>query len=111
MHRFVASTAVPPGFTKCTKTLLLQFKILHYIVATKEKLFQWGISDTDICSFCNEEIEHLPNLLVECEVVKIFWGDIKIWIREKTGTLIHPNVCEIILGFPNENFQLLNAIY
>lgn len=94
-----------------TKTLIVQFKILHNIIATKEKLFQWGMSDTDVCSSCNEDIETLPHLLVECEVVKIFWNDLKYWLQEKTDILIHLTMQEIILGLQNENLHLFNCVY
>ena len=96
---------------KCTKTWIVQFKILHYITATRDKLFQWKIIESDICTFCNEEIETLPHLLVECEVIKIFWIDLKKWLTEKTHTKIDPNVLEIIIGFQNENFVMFNAVY
>ncbi len=50
-------------------------KIIHYITATRDKLFWWNIVDSDICTFCNEEIETLPHLLIECEAVKLSWID------------------------------------
>ena len=45
---------------------------LHFITATREKLFQWNIVESDVCAFCNEHIETLPHLLVECEVINYF---------------------------------------
>ena len=59
---------------KCSKYLAMQFKILHFILVTKEKLLQWGLAQDDICTFCEEEIETLPHIFVECEVTKLFWS-------------------------------------
>ena len=102
------------GFTlmyttlQCTKTLLVQFKILHFITATREKL----IVDSDLCSFCNEAIETLPHIvLIECEPDKIFWNELKYWPSLKSGIFLQPTVSEIITGFQNRDLVMFNAVY
>jgi len=75
------------------------------------ELLQWNIVESDVCTFCNEQIETLPHLLVECEVVKLFWTDLKLWLYERTDILVDLNVREIIIGFQDENFIMLNAVY
>ena len=65
----------------------MQFKILHFILVTKEKLLQWGLAQDDICTFCEEEIETLPHIFVECEVTK-----------------------EILLGTENKNSVIINVL-
>jgi len=57
------------------------------------------------------QIETLPHLLVECEVVKLFWIDIQLWLYERTDILIDLNVREIIIGFQDETFIMFNAVY
>ena len=61
---------------KCSKYLAMQFKILHFILVTKEKLLQCGLAQDDICTFCEEEIETLPHIFGECEVTKLLWSTI-----------------------------------
>jgi len=61
--------------------------------------------ESDVCTFCNEQIETLPHLLVECEVVKLIWTDLQLWLYERTY------VREIIIGFQDENFIMFNAVY
>ena len=39
-----------------------QFKLLHRIVVTNEKLYMWNIVESDICTFCMEEIETMFHL-------------------------------------------------
>jgi len=67
--------------------------------------------ESDVCTVCNEQIETFPHLLVECEVVKLFWIDLQLWLYERTDILIDLNVCEIIIGFQDENFIIFNAVY
>ena len=86
------------GTLKCTKTLYVQFKILHFIIATREKLKLWGLSETEICSFCEEEIETLPHLFLECEVIKRWWRNVQEWYEDKTGVYFHLSPVHIIFG-------------
>ena len=56
-----------------SKLRSFQFKINHNIYYTNEKLKQVKKSDTDLCSFCNEEKETLIHLFVNCKHVKVLW--------------------------------------
>ena len=96
---------------QCTKMLLVQFKSLHFITATREKRFVWKIVDSDICSFCNEAIETLPHILIECEPVKVFWKELKYWLSLKSGIFPQPTVSEIITGFQNPDLVMFNVMY
>ena len=40
---------------KCSKYLAIQFKILYFILVTKEKLLQWGLAQDDICTFLKKK--------------------------------------------------------
>ena len=50
--------------------------------------------ESDVCTVCNEQFETLPHLLVKCEVVKLFWIDVQLWLYERTDILIDLNVRE-----------------
>jgi len=71
----------------------------------------WNIVESDVCTFCNEQIETFPQLLVECEVVKLFWIDLQLRLYERTDILVDLNVREIIIGFQDVNFIMFNAMY
>ena len=75
------------------------------------ELLQWNIVESDVCTFCNEQIETLPHLLVECEAAKLFWIDLQLWLYDRTDILIDLNVLEIIIGFQDENCIMFNAVY
>ena len=43
----------------------MQFKTIHNIVATNKRKKDWGIEQSDICSFCND-IDTLDHALWDC---------------------------------------------
>ena len=55
--------------TKETSLIAMQFKILHNIIATNQKLKVWGITDSDKCTYCNR-IDTLDHSLWECNSSK-----------------------------------------
>ena len=84
---------------KCSKYLAMQFKILHFILVTKEKLLQWGLAQDDICT--------LPHIFVECEVTKLIWYQ---WIYQKTHIHFILSTKEILLGTENKNSVIINVL-
>ena len=66
-----------------TKTRAFQFKINHNIYFTNKKLYELGINkETPNCSFCNEHIETLGHLFVDCRYVKLIWNDLQTLFSE-----------------------------
>ena len=58
---------------KCTievKLRVFQFKILHNILYTNERLFKMKQVDTDICTFCQISIETPVHLFYDCNVAE-----------------------------------------
>ena len=55
-----------------TKIQALQFKMMHFTLFTRENFHKWGIVESDLCVFCHEDLETLPYVMIECEVIKIF---------------------------------------
>ena len=51
--------------TKETTLIAMQFKIIHNIIATNKRKKDWGINESDKCSFCNNE-DTLDHALWEC---------------------------------------------
>ena len=48
------------------KTKNLQYKIFHRIYFTNSKLFKCKLSETELCSFCNNTKETILHLFFEC---------------------------------------------
>ena len=84
---------------------------MHFTLFTRENLHKWGIVESDICVFCHEEIETLPHIMIECDVIKIFWTDIYNWLYSKTEINYIPNSKEIIFGIDDPDLTIFNIVY
>ena len=49
-----------------------QYKIIHRFIPCRKKLFDWKISDTPNCKFCNK-IEDLKHFYLSCSKWTEFW--------------------------------------
>ena len=70
----------------CTKFIDLHFfhfKMLHQTLANNEALYKWTLTESDLCSFCNEEIKTIYHTYLECEITKLFWKELKSYIYSK----------------------------
>lgn len=60
------------GKYKSPDMINLDYKIAHSIVWTREKLYMVKISDTNVCPVCEEDIEDLLHLFIECDCLEHF---------------------------------------
>ena len=87
-----------------------QFKINHNILFTNEKLFKFGMISSPMSSFCDDEIETLEHLFVNCDYVKPQWNRLKndIPVMFSNENL---HAVSILLGIYNENgSEIVNHI-
>ena len=91
-------------FTKNNKISILQFKLLHRIVATNSFLYKCKLKETELCSFCNETRETLLHLFYSCSITRNLWLELANYIREKFNLDFPADGSEIILGNNNDNF-------
>ena len=84
-----------------TKIKEFQYKVLNNIVFTNEKMFQFKMTDSPLCSFCKREVESLEHLLYYCDMTKTLWEAFCSWLGEfKINS--HPfTITEILFGVPN----------
>ena len=75
--------SLPFRTTLDSKLREFQYKILHNIVFTNDKLFRFGLSQSPNCTFCNEEPESIEHLLSRCKVPSEFWKDVLSWLKDK----------------------------
>ena len=83
----------------CRNAFLQSFqtKIIHRILPCKEVLFNWKIKDSNVCSFCNNDmVDDIPHYFVLCETFLA-----KQWWQKITGTLIKLDTCELLFGVLN----------
>ena len=95
------------------KVQSFQFKLVHRILPTNKFLHICKIKETEMCYFCNSEIETFEHLFFECTVVRQFWYKIKHWLNPHIEIDIWLNTENIILGIitNNKNSILINHIF
>lgn len=67
--------------TLCTKFRDFQFRLLHNIIVTNQKLFLWKLIDSNLCSFCKAEVETTLHLFCYCKKVLELWDDIDLYFQ------------------------------
>ena len=75
-----------------TKLQSFQYKLSLRILYTNSMLLKYGLSETELCSFCFETKESLIHLLYECRFVRSLWLQLTDNMRSKCGIIIQFNV-------------------
>ena len=88
---------IPFKATIYTKLRSFQFKIIHNILYTNEKLHKIGYSDTSSCTFCKKNTETLLHLFVDCENIRPLWNQISDELLQPYGIKSLSNK-DILLG-------------
>ena len=67
-----------------------QFKLLHNIMPTNQRLWKMNIKTSPQCEACNFPTETTNHKFYECPVVKSFWNDVLNWWNFKRSENITP---------------------
>ena len=99
-------------FKTCIDTKLrwFQYRIVNRILATKSFLYKINLVNSPLCNFCNNDIETIEHVFVQCPRSKVFFQELKVYIQEKTEMLVHFSDKDILFGFLNTNDKLYNTI-
>ena len=94
------------------KLRVFQFRMVHRNIVTNKNLYDWKIKDTNLCTFCNEEVETHIHLFWECTFTAQIWDRLFNWINHVSQTNINFTLKQIMLGIedPN-NFSVYNTIF
>ena len=65
-----------------------QYKITNKILVTKSFLHKINKVDNNICEYCNLQPETIYHLFIECEIVKRFWNELRIWLSNNSTVII-----------------------
>ena len=61
---------------KCLFDADIDFKIMHNILFTNEKLFKFNMVDSSLCTLCKTSIETINHLFIECPIIVDLWNHI-----------------------------------
>ena len=87
----------------------IQYRILHYRIATKRELVKTKILDDEKCCFCSE-VDTLEHLLYKCEKADSPWKNIQIWLNTIGFNNYILDAKTIILGELRKKNKLINLI-
>ena len=100
-----------------TKLQSFQYKINHRIIACNYWLKQIKIKNTNLCNYCNTQIDTIQHFLIQCHTTKQFWNSFTDWWNRTSENstnlpLLTTEIDEknILFGFPGgtEKTTVLN---
>ena len=68
---------------------MLQFKINHNIIYTKDNLKKVNLISNDVCRLCEREKHTIKHLMLKCTYVTLFWNEFFAWWAQMTHEKIH----------------------
>ena len=102
---------LPSKITVDTRLRVFQYKILNNILYLNEKLFDFGLVDSEKCRFCLVSNETTIHIFSECPIVKELWNCLYDIFKDYVSL---PNLSpqSATLGFTSniENSLLINHI-
>jgi hypothetical protein len=93
----------------------LQYRIINRIINCQSKLYEWKITNSRNCIFCNNN-DSIQHFFIDCENIKMFWKGLFSWwnaLEIYKLDLYRPELREnILFGFnvTEEVYNVLNLI-
>ena len=90
-----------------TNLLNFYYNLFHRIIYTNSRLFKCCLSETELCTFCNEQRETLLHLLYECSHIRTFLLLLRDFLNSKCNISFNLEPDKLILNrfssTPTEN--------
>ena len=102
-HDWYKTYTLPYKVTRDTNVRWFQYRLIHRILSTNTFLYKIGISQNNLCSFCNNAVETIVHLFWECNLVNNFWHNLESWLKGECVHIIELNITkeDVILGIQN----------
>lgn len=69
--------SLPFKCTKDSKLLWLQYQLLHRILPINHYSHRVGIVNSSLCYFCQQTLETIEHIFVDCYLVKEIWIELE----------------------------------
>lgn len=89
---------LPAELGVLNKIRILQFKLLHRILASPSKLHLWGKRDSGECYACGAEMDTIDHMLALCPWSRRIWSDIFQWFEREEEVTINWTTEQILFG-------------
>ena len=86
-----------------TRLQVFQYKVLHRVIATKQKLFQQKMVNSPFCQDCCNVIETVEHMFIKCPKVKLLWEKMAQKFKQKENIEITLNEDSCIFGLFSTN--------
>ena len=100
---------LPRIITIDTRLRVFQKKVLNNALYLNKHLYIFKLSDTKLCSFCNQEDETVIHLLANCSKSKTLWNSLKEFFKD-TINLSSLTPQSAIFGFLQTDQELFLII-
>ena len=104
---------LPFKITIENKLRSFQFKLIHNILPTNQRLWKMNVKSSPKCEQCDAPCETISHIFYKCPAVKGFWEKVIDWWNRKRSENINPNPTEAFFMDINLNltaFILLTII-
>ena len=85
------------------------YKIINNVLYMNEKLFQFGKTQSPLCSFCHNEAETILHVFHKCSVTKTLWNQLSLFFETDLDFPDLPPQAALF-GFINESDDNLNIL-
>ena len=69
--------------TNVAKYRSFQYRLLQRALTTNTSLYKWGISQSPLCTFCNDQPESIFHLFCDCQVTRTLWSQISEYLKNE----------------------------
>ena len=94
----IAVYELPFKITIENKLRSFQFKLIHNILPTNQRLWKKNVKSSPTCEQCDTPCETISHIFYECSAVKIFWQKLIDWWNRKRSENINSNPTEFLYG-------------
>ncbi|XP_067660585.1 uncharacterized protein [Haliotis asinina] len=101
---------IPFRCSEDTALQWFQYKLLHHILPTKNRLYKMQYVDNNLCSYCSASIETITHLFYDCSKVSHMWRNLQNWLNNNLEANLKFTKKQILLGFDQKNNDPINII-
>ena len=88
----------------------IQYKVTNKILVTKSFLHKINKVEYSICEYCNLQPETIYHPFIECEMVKRFWNELRIWLSNNSTIIIELGEKQILFACQDKRNTLRNYL-